>query len=125
MDKKLKNIVIDARAKVMWGESRSDIQTWLYSQGLTEQQVRAVLRATIKERGREVRKIGIRDIAIGIVAGLGSVLIFVSEHRNPLSDNRGAWVLGILLGGISIWILIRGFDRLIGGSKHRGSITDM
>ncbi len=125
-DPNLKSLAIEARARIIWGESPEQIREWLAANGLQKQDIDFVVELSSRERALEIRKMGLTDLAIGIpVAALGlAVTILLTNGREHFSTSRivGAAILAALYG---LWRTVRGIDRLICGSRIRGSIPDM
>jgi hypothetical protein len=120
MDTELKSALIDARAKIMWGTPLPEIRESLTSQGLNDQQINTVLQTCLRERDLEIRKIGIRDTAIGagIIAIAGAILVlgwFINRF----------FIYAPVIAVFGMWRLFKGIERLIGGARTKGSITEM
>jgi len=74
MDDKLKSTLIEARARIIWGSSLHEVAEWLQSQGLDREQIDTVVQICREERAAEIRKLGLRDLAIGGLILLPSIV---------------------------------------------------
>ena len=59
-------IEAEARAKMIWGEPREAIYSYLRTQGLPIAEAKALLAELQAERSAEVRATGIRNIILGV-----------------------------------------------------------
>ena len=129
MDDSLKHATIEARARLIWGSPRSEVEEWLHAQGIPPDQVQAIIKTAWHERNVEIRKKGIRNIIIGVLSVLASVVMFTHEqHRAPWSSGhrRGySWCLIIALFPFGVWRIASGIDQLICGAKVDGSVGEM
>lgn len=124
MDEALKKVLVEARARVIWGRPIAEIKGWLKEQGLSDGQIDGVMRTCLHERAGAVRMTGIRDIIIGASAAiLGISVIFLS----PDTGRRFIQIrIFATLGGIyGLCRVFRGAGRLIGGARVRGSLTEL
>ena len=124
MDAKLRSVLIEARARVMWGTPPDEIREWLRSQGLGPAEVDAVVSQCLRERAAEVRKAGLRDLVVGsglfLAGAAGIAIIFALDTR--VDRLLGLSGIGVAVG---LWRIVTGIDRLLSGSKAPGSLTDM
>ncbi len=125
MDKALEQQVTEARAKIIWGEAPEQVRIYLQESGLDADQADRVLQICLAERGREVRRLGLRDLVIGICCSLvGAGFIFLHLWMFPGLMTR---VMGLFLtlALFGIWKWIKGLDLLLSGAKTSGSVSKM
>ena len=124
MDADFKSVVIEARARVIWGDRVSDVGEWMVEQGVDPQAVEEILAPCLRERAAEVRRIGVRDLMVGIPLVVLGVGAFVAVSRYHIRAGRllGVPVLAVVYG---VWRIVKGLDRVLGGAKSAGSIPDM
>ena len=134
MEESLKNLAIEARARMMWGHPISEVAEWLKSQRVSPSQIEVIIDTSWLERNIEIRKLGIRDIAIGCISLVGFGLLCLTKplaHTSlSPSDPPDNWTHNVLFIMIflflfGIWFAIRGIDRFFSSAKAKGSITEM
>lgn len=106
----------EARAKLMWGTSVSDVRDYLIGRRVPAEQIRVIIAAAIEDRARTMRHKGVRDILIAVLL-LGGGGLWVMAWRSFVWAPATITVLGVLL-------LLRGAWRLLRGAKAPGSVTD-
>lgn len=115
----------EARARIMWGESRDEVREWLSEQGSDTMGADEILRSCIRERGALVRKRAI----IEIIAGLGLIAV-------PVSILLVLWfVIGIMINVVfavciavalyGLFRLLRGIGWMSSGANYHGSVADL
>jgi len=115
----------EARARIMWGESRDEVREWLSEQGSDTMGADEILRTCIAERGALVRKRAI----IEIMAGLGLIAVPTSVLL-VLWFVVGIMISGVFAAGIAISLygtfrLLRGIGWMTSGANFPGSIADL
>ena len=82
------------------------------------------------ERNAEIRKLGIRDVLIGVVligaAGIYFYWLFAGSHIPSLNvwSAKGYGVL-VLVAFYGLWRLVNGIIRLVRPKSEHGSIPDI
>lgn len=131
MTPEIKSFVVQARARIIWGERPADVKTWLIENGLPADTAQLVIEKSREEYAVEIRRIGVRGIVIGtlcILAGIAPIaLMFFSNDPKAVAPyvwNRiGAAGVAAMLYGV--WRIANGVFRLLFGSKTRESIPDI
>lgn len=125
------DLMVEARARIVWGDEPSSVRNFLISNGMSAMDADAKLRDLIRERNEEIRRLGVRDVLIGI-ALLGSAGIFFSlfkfsqtPHMMFRTRGYGAVGLPVLMALYGLWRLITGLIRLIRPKSEHGSIPDI
>lgn len=126
-DATLKQLVVEARAKIIWGERIRDVEKWLAIRGVAETQIKMIIASCSRERGIAIRRLGWRDIGIGSVPlalGLGGLVALWDDRTETYDSYRavGTLLFFIVFGS---WMAGRGVLRVIQGAKSSGSIPDM
>lgn len=124
MDEELKKVLVEARARIIWGNPISETTGWLKEKGLSETQIETVIQTCMHERAAEIRKRGFSDVVIGaslVIAGL-LILVLLSGDRREFGRSLVYIMVGVIYGA---WRVFRGIGRLIDGAKIRGSLTEM
>jgi len=123
MNKELESTLIEARARIIWGSSLDEVAEWLESKGLDREKIARVVRICREERAAEIRKIGLRNVIIGgliLLPSLVATLIFLLGFR----QTRPAAFFGVCVV-YGLWRLLEGLERLIFGAGVRGSVAEM
>jgi len=122
-------LLAEARAKITWGESISDVRDYLTSNGMSSADADVAIKELDQERTEEVRKRGTRDLILGLVltggaGGLLAVMLSSSYSRIPLRSPKlfGILALVVIYGG---WKLTSGIIRLLSPKSDRSSISDV
>ena len=118
------SILIEARARVLWGDPEDEIRQWMQSQGASEYDIRKIIGDAQAERAAEIRGKGFINLFIGIVlVGLATVApIGRGIYTYDASEGIAA-VAFFFIGGL--WLGSKGIQQLIMGSKISGSISDI
>lgn len=124
LDAKRKALIVEARAKIIWGESSDQVREWLVAKGFTNAQSDEILRQTLSERAREVRRRGTREILTGAFAVALASAIFVSLYPAGFFRRR-VLLLACLVLAYGVWHLLKGVGKVLDGEKARGSVAEM
>src|SRR5215472_1370976 len=93
------DLIVEARARITWGDEPNSVRFFLTSNGMSAAEADAKIRELTLERNADIRKLGIRDIFIGIVligvAGAFFYSLFASSHL-PNVSVRSAKGYGVL-----------------------------
>jgi hypothetical protein len=85
---KPEDAIIEARAKVAWGESNESVQAFLQANGFSESHAVFVLDEFRQERATGVRSAGIRKIRVGASLTMVPEIAFVIFAR---AARRATW----------------------------------
>lgn len=130
-------IMTDARARIIWGESRQSVRDYLVSNGISDADADAKIQEFVIERNREIRSIGIRGVLVGVLlaGSAGGVLYWIGTWNLPVGaarvyglGGRGFFTAIIVLGAIAIyglWRLVRGIVYLVRPQSEHKSIPDI
>jgi hypothetical protein len=123
-------LIVEARARITWGDEPSSVRYFLTSNGMSATDADAKLRDLILERNAEIRKLGLRDVLIGVALTGGAGIFFYSLFRSShmpgatVKAGKGYGVL-VLLAIYGLWRLINGICRLVRPKSEHGSIPDI
>ena len=115
--------LIDARAKIFWGDPPVEAIKHLMGQGISYEEAVGLVTPMVEERNATLRGIGLRKTLIG--SGLICVPIgtwIVSGGVGFLSVK----ILGVavLVGIIGLWLLINGIITLVAPKSESGDVAD-
>ncbi len=125
-------LIASARAKIIWGESVSDVREYLISNGMSGAEADTAIKEFSQERNSEIRKIGIKNTTIGaILLGIAVTGIYLICANSSSSDRvvkvGTGKILGVLacLGLYGLWKLGNGIIYLVRPQSEEKSITDL
>jgi hypothetical protein len=127
MDDKL---ILEARAKIIWGESSSSVRAYLIANGISETDADAAIKVFNQERNAEIRRRGIKNILIGLPPVVASGVLLHLIYRSP---SNGSFKIGAgklvgllcLAGFYGLWKLVNGIFNLFRPQSEEGSISDI
>ena len=128
---KREQVLIEARAKIIWGEPVADIRSFLLANGVSNADAAVAVKGFIAERNAEIRKIGIRKVVIGAGLAISMVLLLYWEYKHQFdigttSRSRGSALGFTAIGFIyGLWKLADGIFDLVRPQTEEGSISDM
>jgi hypothetical protein len=121
-------LLMEARARITWGESPSEVRAFLTSNGVAAPVADARLKEFVRERNRELRSIGLRSLLIGLaLVGLAGAVLAIEIPRAGPWSRTASRVMGLifLVGGYGLWRLIKGIAYLVRPQDEPGSIPDI
>lgn len=129
------DLIVEARARITWGEEAHSVRLFLISNGMSEGDANDLINNLTIERHLEIRKLGIKDVFIG-VSLLGTVVVFLylfidSAKGSPISDAGSARgyaffiILALYAFIYGLWRLLNGIIRLVHPKNDEGSIPDI
>ncbi len=133
LPKAQKALAWEARAKVIWGDSASDVQAWLAANDVDPYAVDRIVAIAVRERAIGFRVKGIRDLVLGILIATSSagvvfgVIMFLNAGLAAVPV-RGVSVLvafafvAFMYGCHLTW---RGLTWMIGGASIKGAMSDV
>ena len=78
----LRGFMVEARAKIMWGESPSSVREFLTSKGISAAEAEATIKELTLERNAEIRRLGSGRIVIGsVLIGVPGILLGLAGAR--------------------------------------------
>jgi uncharacterized protein YjeT (DUF2065 family) len=123
-------LISEARAKIIWGEPASDVRGYLVSNGMPEAEADTVIKEFSRERNAEIRRIGTKNVVIGVVlvgvSGILIYLIYINSSDRVVRVGTGK-VIGVLAcaGLYGLWKLVNGIIYLVRPQSEDKSITDL
>lgn len=121
----------EIHARVFWGESPEELRGWALQQDIeaTPALIDEMIQHSTHRRGNAIRKLGIRDLAIGAMLLLPGFTAAVIGGARIYSGSGMRWSLAALAVGaiatlVGGWFINRGFDRAMFGGANRGKVED-
>jgi hypothetical protein len=114
----------------VWGESPKSIREWLlhHEAEIPERLAAEMLRVCWRERGRSLRRGGIRDCLIGTPlltgGGIALVLLVLSIDAGAGTVAFVATVASVVPTVVGLLLLLRGMERLAFGAGTEGEAKD-
>lgn len=124
------DLITEARARIIWGDEPASVRFFLTSKGMSVGEANVKVKELTLERNAEIRKLGIRDVLIGVAligaAGVFFYWLFTSSHipRVRVRSAKGYGVLA-LAAFYGLWRLVNGIIRLVRPKAEHGSIPDI
>jgi hypothetical protein len=124
-----KSPTLEARARIIWGESSLSVHDFLTSNGLSAAEADSRIIEYQHERNAEIRKIGIRSILIGLLVAsltiLAMYLVLWPLDRGSIAyANRGVAAVACV-GLYGLWKVGIGSVYLIWPQSVRKSVPDI
>lgn len=122
-------VIVEARAKIIWGEEPSSVHAFLTSNGMSDAEAKSRIQEFVTERNQEIRKIGVRGTCLGliIICVVAFGLWYELEHpsRRFRAKQGGVMVCLGLAGLYGFWKIIDGLFHLLRPQADTRSIPDM
>jgi preprotein translocase subunit SecF len=107
----------------------SSVRSFLLSNGLSDTEADVKIKEFVAERNAEIRKIGIKNVIIGLVLLIVAViLIYMAATATSYSTVRGrgsALGFGLFAGLYGLWKLVNGIIYLVRSQSEEKSITEI
>jgi hypothetical protein len=119
-------LIIEARARIIWGEEVSSVRDFLISNGMSKMDADAKIKEFNLERNQEIRGIGLRNLLIGLAltGGAGLMIYLIATNRHSYRSGRGIVPFAVL-GIYGLWKLSKGIFYLLRPQSEHKSISDM
>jgi uncharacterized protein YjeT (DUF2065 family) len=121
-------LLVEARARIIWGESSSAVSDFLVSNGISATDAATKVKEFNLERNRELRRFGLRNIFIGALlagaAGTTMGLLFPLCSGFTSVYIRCVWPLGIVVI-YGLWKVVNGIINLVWPQSEHKSIPDI
>ena len=120
-------IIMEARARVIWGEPFLSVRDFLISNGVSAAVAEARLKEFEFERSRALRKVGLRNVLIGAVltGAAGATLCLALPMASATSGIVKALAMVLLAGIYGLWKLAKGILYLVRPKSEHRSIPDI
>ena len=121
--------MIDARARIIWGESPSSVRGFLMAHGVTATDANAKIKSFQLERNSGMRSIAIRNTIAGGTILVAEGITFYPFYRylDSISYTGGVrLMIGYAIGGLyGLWRLGRGLVYLLRPQSDGRLVTDI
>jgi hypothetical protein len=116
-------VVVEARAKIIWGESTQKVLTYLQSKSVGDKEASVLLEDLMKERAASIRTDGVKKVWIGVLFVLAPVAYYL------VSKFVGFWSLKlfsglIVLGIVGIAKLSSGLSMILKPRAVKGDLSN-
>jgi hypothetical protein len=123
-------LIVEARAKIIWGEEISSVRDFLISNGMSVSDADARIAEFTHERNVEIRGRGIKNILIGAVLIIGGSILLYYSHataNTPMGRVRsGKGLVGLVIVMLfGLWRLVTGIILVAWPKSDHRSIPDM
>lgn len=119
----IEKLILEARAKIIWGDSPASVATWLRSQNVDERRIQEVLDVALRERDLEIRRKGGEElIAGGAIFGIAVVLLIVLASVSGGPRGSQLFAALVVAAAYGVYRLVNGVVLLGRGASARGSV---
>jgi hypothetical protein len=115
----------ESRSRIIWGDSKAEVESWLKDQGIDQFEIDAIIKDCMAERANEIRTEGMKKSAKWTLALVGFVILHVVFwYGLGFTTNK---VLAICIIGslVSGYKALDGILKFFFAGRTRGSITEM
>jgi hypothetical protein len=115
--------MVEARAKISWGDPPKDVITYLMMQGFSAQEASSLVDEMYQERAATIRGNGIKKIVVGsglVCVPIVSLLIFLSLGFIPLK----IFAVTIMAGLWGAWMVFKGIFMLLAPKLESGDVAE-
>ena len=120
-------VITEARARIIWGDSTASVREYLVSNGISSSVADAKLAEFSLERNRELRRIGFRNLLVGVLlTGASGVTLWIAmPHSTPTSGIVTGLAVVFMAGCYGLWRLVTGIVYLVRPQSEHKSIPDI
>jgi hypothetical protein len=124
-------LIIEARARIIWGEEVSSVREFMVSNGMSETDADVKIQEFNLERIREIRGIGLKNTVIGLAlilgAGIVIYLFFNYGHSHHGTSSSYGRIIGfpVVAAFYGFWKLMKGIIYLVRPQSEHESIPDI
>ncbi len=123
---KTDEVLLQARAKVIWGEPSVSVRVFLILNGVSDQEADAKIKEFTAERSQEIRRIGIRKILIGAASTVGVSAYFYLIYIWPsIGFSRVPGVIAVAGFFYGLWQFFGGIIYLARPQAEGKSISEI
>jgi hypothetical protein len=121
------NVLIEARARIIWGDSAASVRDYLVSNGISGSEAEARLAEFCLERNQELRRVGFRNLLVGILlTGTAGAVLWISlPHSRATSGAVKGLAVVLMAGCYGLWKMGTGLAYLIRPQSEHKSIPDI
>ena len=121
---RIASAVRDARARILWGDPVSAVLDAMMDAGVDGAFAQTVVAEAMRERGREIRKSGIRELVIGgVIFAVGSAGFLLMLFSGFISIVLVGGSLTVALYGA--FRGLRGVSRMIAGPHAAIDVSEL
>jgi uncharacterized protein YjeT (DUF2065 family) len=119
-------IIVEARAKIVWGDSPQVVREFLVINGIDQATADAKIREFQNERNRDLRKLGLVNLVVGVPLILSAIGVFCYFVPHSFSSGMAKGLTGVVIAGLfGIVKVIRGVSYLLRPQSEHGSLADL
>jgi hypothetical protein len=116
-------VVVEAQAKIVWGESSEKVLAYLQTKGVGDKQASALIEELMKERAASIREDGIKKTWIGALFVLAPIAYYF------VSLLIGYWSLKffsalIVLGAVGLAKITNGLSMVLRPRSIKGDLAN-
>lgn len=121
---------LEARARIMWGDSPDDTRQWLLETGIDGRRSDEIIREFMDERCAEIRREGKSEIYVGVKLFFAATLIVLLRltifekyfYEYTIDKIYG---IAMMFFAYGLWKFLRGMNFFYRSPEIRGSVGDL
>ncbi len=117
-------IAVEARAKIMWGESPAKVHAFLISKNVGEQDAAVLLEAIIAERAESIRSDGTKKIWIGALCVAVPIAYYLVTHFLLGHWTLRGFTAPVVLGVVGIAMITQGVFMVFRSKTMSGDLSN-
>jgi hypothetical protein len=115
---------IEARAKIIWGESKESVSAFLQTHGFGEQDTLSLLAEFDQERATAIRSSGIKKLTMGALLVPIPVIAYLVFMAMGVILMK-IFAITIVAGLFGLWKVIDGISMIMAPGSERGDLSSL
>lgn len=115
---------IEARAKIIWGETRESVSLFLRARDYGEKETAALLAELDQERSATIRSSGIKKLTMGALLVLIPVIAYLFFMTIGVIYIK-IFAATLVAGGFGLWKMIGGLSMLLAPRSEKGDLSNL
>jgi len=116
-------VVVDARAKIIWGESPEKVLAFLQMKGVGDKDAFALIEELVAERAASIREDGLKKTRTGALFVLAPVVYYYATRSMGYRGAKGFAVL-LVLGAVGLGKLTNGLSMVLRPRAVKGDLAN-
>jgi len=118
------NLIVEARSRLIWGESPEQVLQYLVDKGVSDQQAKGIIKMVQGERNAAIRGAGINKIITGILMGTAPAIAWFSTAWLGFIFTK-ILAVAILIAAVGLWRIVSGAMMLFAPHMEKGDLSKL